>query len=126
MENEESSIFDENRQPLLKYPQIADAEQQTPIQKAISQTFQWTAHLANLLPTGTALAFQLLSPILSNQGRCDTVSRPMTAALVILCGISCFILCFTDSFRDDNGKVCYGLATFRGLWAIDGSASSGA
>ena len=28
---------------------------------------------------------------------------------------------FTDSFRDSQGNVCYGFATFRGLWVIDGS-----
>ncbi|KAF9596459.1 hypothetical protein IFM89_024101 [Coptis chinensis] len=122
-ESDETSQNDQQWQPLLKYRQIADAEQQTPLQKAISQTFQSTAHLANLLPTGSVLAFQLLSPIFSNQGQCDTISRSMTAVLVALCGISCFILCFTDSFRDGNGKVCYGLATIRGLWVIDGSAT---
>ncbi|XP_049399490.1 protein DMP6-like [Solanum stenotomum] len=28
----------------------------------------------------------------------------------------------SDSFRDERGKVRYGLATFRGLWIIDGSS----
>ncbi|KAF5175673.1 Dmp6 [Thalictrum thalictroides] len=122
--NEESNHpHREQQQPLLRKRQIEDVEQQTLIQKAITQTFQSTAHLANLLPTGTVLAFQLLAPIFSNQGHCDTVSRFMTAILVALCGVSCFILCFTDSFRDGNGKVCYGLATIRGLWVIDGSAT---
>lgn len=78
--------------------------------------------MANLLPTGTVLAFQLLAPVFSNQGECDTYGRFMTAFLVALCGISCFIQCFTDSFKDRNGKVRYGLATLRGLWVIDGSA----
>ncbi|KAF9598336.1 hypothetical protein IFM89_026864 [Coptis chinensis] len=66
-ESDETSQNDQQWQPLLKYRQIADAEQQTPLQKAISQAFQSTAHLANLLPTGSVLAFQLLSPIFSNQ-----------------------------------------------------------
>ena len=47
----------------------------------------------------------------------------MTAGLVALCGLSCFLSSFTDSFRDKNGNVCYGFATFRGLWVIDGSAT---
>ncbi|PIA31235.1 hypothetical protein AQUCO_05100032v1 [Aquilegia coerulea] len=114
---------DRNRRPLLCCKQIAEVEQQTPIQKAISRTFESTAHLANLLPTGTVLAFQLLSPIFSNQGQCDIVSRSMTAILVVLCGMSCFVSSFTDSFRDRNGKVCYGMATIHGLWVIDGSAT---
>lgn len=102
---------------------VPNTDKRTPIQKAISQTFQSTAHLANLLPTGSVLAFQLLSPIFSNQGRCDPVSRSMTTGFVSLCGLSCFLLCFTDSFKDKNGNILYGFATLRGLWVIDGSAS---
>ncbi|KAF7803408.1 protein DMP6-like [Senna tora] len=111
---------DEEKLPLLRNKEVPEAERNL-IQKAISQTFQSTAHLANLLPTGTVLAFQILSPIFSNLGECDSVSRIMTASLVALCGASCFLLCFTDSFRDSKGNVCYGFATWRGLWIIDGS-----
>lgn len=91
------------------------------IQKAITQTFQSTSHLANLLPTGSVLVYQLLSPIFTNQGHCDKICKFFTVALVALCGLSCFILCFTDSFKDKKGKICYGFATIRGLWIIDGS-----
>lgn len=117
MDDEEA----QQQQPLL-IPKSSDDDRKTLIQKAISQTFQSTAHLANLLPTGTVLAFQLLSPIFTNQGHCDPMSRVMTAGLVALCGLSCFVQSFTDSFRDRSGKVRYGLATFRGLWVIDGTA----
>lgn len=88
----------------------------------MSQTFQSTAHLAKLLPTGTVMAFQLLSPILTNQGDCDPVSRAMTSVLIALCGLSSFLLSFTDSFKDKDGNICYGFSTFNGLWVIDGSA----
>ncbi|CAJ1938474.1 unnamed protein product [Sphenostylis stenocarpa] len=108
--------------PLLHNMEVPDANRSL-VQRAISQTFQSTAHLANLLPTGTVLSFQLLSPIVTNQGNCDSVSKLMTATLVALCGASCFMQCFTDSFRDDKGNVCYGLATFKGLWVIDGSTT---
>ncbi|KAI5331238.1 hypothetical protein L3X38_021364 [Prunus dulcis] len=115
---------DEQKLPLLQdMSKSVTEEERTLIQKAIRQTFQSTAHLANLLPTGTVLAFQLLAPIFSNQGNCDSVSRSMTAGLVALCGASCFLLSFTDSYRDKNGNVCYGFATFRGLWIIDGSTT---
>ncbi|KAL6282380.1 hypothetical protein ACE6H2_013309 [Prunus campanulata] len=115
---------DEQKLPLLQdMPKSVTEEERTLIQKAIRQTFQSTAHLANLLPTGTVLAFQLLAPIFTNQGNCDSVSRSMTAGLVALCGVSCFLLSFTDSYRDKNGNVCYGFATFRGLWIIDGSTT---
>ncbi|OIV91723.1 hypothetical protein TanjilG_26576 [Lupinus angustifolius] len=111
---------DEQNLPLLANKEVPEAERNL-IQRAISQTFQSTAHLANLLPTGTVLAFQLLSPIFTNLGNCDPISKFMTATLVAISGASCFLLCFTDSFRDSKGNICYGFATFRGLWVIDGS-----
>ena len=117
-QNEEN----EERLPLLRNSEVPEAERNL-IQKAISQTFQSTAHLGNLLPTGTVLAFQLLSPIFTNVGNCDSVSKAMTAALVSLCGASCFMSCLTDSFRDSKGSICYGFATLRGLWVIDGSTT---
>lgn len=95
---------------------------QTIVQIAICNTFKCTAHLANLLPTGTVLAFQLLVPLTTNAGVCDSTSREMTAVLVALLAVSCFILSFTDSFRDSTGRVRYGLATFRGMWVIDGAS----
>ncbi|KAF3965339.1 hypothetical protein ACB098_05G090300 [Castanea mollissima] len=117
----DSNHQDESKQPLLQ--DITETVEKTLIQKAISQTFQSTAHLANLLPTGSVLAFQLLSPIFTNQGICDPIGRFMTAALVTLCGVSCFVLSFTDSFKDKKGNICYGFATTKGLWVIDGSAT---
>uniref|UniRef100_A0A7N0R945 Uncharacterized protein n=1 Tax=Kalanchoe fedtschenkoi TaxID=63787 RepID=A0A7N0R945_KALFE len=113
----------EEEVPFLSDAPSEVVEEKTLIQKAIRQTFQSTAHLANLLPTGTVLTFQLLSPIVSNQGDCDFVTRYMTSALVGLCGLSCFLQSFTDSFKDKDGNVCYGFATVRGLWVIDGSGN---
>ncbi|XP_028793051.1 protein DMP6-like [Neltuma alba] len=115
----DSKEHDEEKLPLLLNMVVPEAERNL-IQKAMNQTFQSSAHLANLLPTGSVLAFQLLSPIFTNLGTCDSVSRFMTAGLVALCGASCFLLCFTDSFRDNKGNICYGFATFSGLWVIDG------
>ncbi|KAJ4839710.1 Protein dmp6 [Turnera subulata] len=122
VEEDSSYHLKEEKVPLLEDLPIPNGQRNL-VQKAISQTFQSTAHLANLLPTGTVLAFQLLAPIFSNQGNCDSVSRSMTAVLVGLCGLSCFLSSFTDSFRDKDGNVCYGFATYRGLWVIDGSAT---
>jgi hypothetical protein len=36
--------------------------------------------------------------------------------------MSCILLSFTDSFKDSRGNICYGFATYSGLWIIDGSA----
>ncbi|XP_027348495.1 protein DMP4-like [Abrus precatorius] len=113
---------DQQKLPLLHNMEVPEPERNL-IQRAINQTFQSTAHLSNLLPTGTVLSFQILSPIVTNQGNCDSVSKLMTATLVALCGASCFLLCFSDSFRDNKGNVCYGFATLRGFWVVDGSTT---
>lgn len=114
-----NEVPQDDKVPLL----LPKTVERSMIQKVISQTFQSTAHLANLLPTGSVLAFQLLSPIFTNQGDCDNVDQYMTAGLIALCGLSCFLLSFTDSFKDQQGNVCYGFAKIRGLWVIDGSTT---
>ncbi|XP_077248752.1 protein DMP3-like [Tasmannia lanceolata] len=88
-------------------------------QRAISQTLTGTAHLANLLPTGTLLAFQLLTPIFSNNGACDSATRVLTQLLLLLLSSSCFLACFTDSFRSSDGQSYYGLASLKGMWVFD-------
>ncbi|KAK8561508.1 hypothetical protein V6N12_048577 [Hibiscus sabdariffa] len=101
-------------QPILKQPK-------TKKQKIVRKTFKGTAILSKLLPTGSALTFQLLSPIVTNNGRCRTeVCQNMLLCLVAFCTGVCFFLSFTDSHRDERGKVRYGVATFRGLWVMDG------
>lgn len=121
LEMEIKVVQQEKKSPLLEENLELPQVEKSIIQKAISQTFQSTSHLANLLPTGSVLAFQLLSPIFTNQGNCDKICKILTIALVTLCGLSCFILSFTDSFKDKKGKISYGFATIRGLWIIDGS-----
>ncbi|XP_068658193.1 protein DMP3 [Aristolochia californica] len=88
-------------------------------QRAISQTLASTAHLANILPTGTLLAFQILTPIVSNNGNCDSVTRPLTQLLLLGLAVSCFLACFTDSFRSPDGQLYYGFATRNGMWLFD-------
>ncbi|MED6157247.1 Protein dmp4 [Stylosanthes scabra] len=123
MESHSNINDEEQKLPLLHdNKEVPEAERST-VQRAISQTFQSTAHLANLLPTGTVLSFQLLSPIFTNQGNCDSVSKFMTCTLLSLSAFSCFLLCFTDTFRDSKGNLCHGFATFKGLWVIDGSTT---
>lgn len=90
-------------------------------QRTISQTLQSTANLANLLPTGTLLAFQLLVPVFTNNGAaCDAVTRTLTLLLLLLLAASCFAACFTDSLRSPtDGRVYYGIATSKGMWLLD-------
>ncbi|KAH7519104.1 hypothetical protein ACOSP7_002307 [Xanthoceras sorbifolium] len=115
----------EQQQPLLENAATVTKPPKTPTQKAMRKTFKGTANLARLLPTGSVLTFQILSPILTHQGQCHTyTSHLMTLGLVALCALSCFLLRLTDSFRDERGKVRYGLATFRGLVVLDTSLRS--
>ncbi|XP_052177575.1 protein DMP7 [Diospyros lotus] len=120
-----ATALEEQQHPLLEaQPQPAPKPSKTSGQKAIRKTFKISAHLSNLLPTGSVLAFQILSPVFTHEGQCrSVVSQSLTLALLALCGISSFLLCFTDSFRDDRGKVRYGLATFGGLRVIDGTVT---
>ncbi|CAI0461202.1 unnamed protein product [Linum tenue] len=58
-----------------------------------------------------------MSPILTNQGKCQSaISTYMALFLLVLCGLSCFLQCLADSFRDAKGKVS-------GLWVMDGSVN---
>ncbi|KAK8582728.1 hypothetical protein V6N13_069500 [Hibiscus sabdariffa] len=93
--------------------------QPTSSRGALSQTLTSTANLANLLPTGTLLAFQLLLPVFTNNGSCDPATRAMTLLLLVLLALSCFLACFTDSVKASDGQVYYGLATFKGLFLFD-------
>lgn len=118
------TVVDEQKQPLIdRAPPTAatDSKEASGGETAVGLALKCTADLAKHLPTGTVLAFQILSPVFTNQGQCDNANRAMAACLVALCGLSCFLLSFTDSFRDSAGKVRHAVATFRGLWVIDGT-----
>ncbi|KAH6789106.1 transmembrane protein [Perilla frutescens var. frutescens] len=91
-------------------------------QTVLTQALQSSANLANLLPTGTIFAFQLLTPIFTNGGSCDTTTRP--TALLIVLAISCLLASFTDSIKCANGDVHYGFVTTKGLWMFDFSNAS--
>uniref|UniRef100_A0A2N9G0V4 Uncharacterized protein n=1 Tax=Fagus sylvatica TaxID=28930 RepID=A0A2N9G0V4_FAGSY len=92
----DSEYHDESKHPFLQ--NINEAEEKTLIQKAISQTFQSTAHLANLLPTGTVLAFQLLSPLFTNEASLTALGTRRETSVM-------------------------GLPPCGDLWVIDGSAT---
>jgi len=108
-------------EPLLENV-LPQKSPKTPAQRTMRKAFKGTAHLSKLLPTGTVLIFQTLSPLFTHQGQCQTMSnKAMTIGLLALCSISCFLLSFTDSFRDERGKVRYGVASMNGMWVMDGS-----
>ncbi|KAM0036210.1 putative protein DMP [Helianthus debilis subsp. tardiflorus] len=93
-------------------------------QWAISQTLASTAQLANLLPTGTLLVLQTVTPIFTNHGSCDAVTRPLTAILLGFLTTFCFLASFTDSFKTSDGQVFYGFATFKGMWVFDSQTAA--
>ncbi|KAL2895816.1 Protein DMP7 [Bienertia sinuspersici] len=105
-----------------KQPLITTKPPKTRTQKAIRKTFKKTSHLSSLLPSGSVLIFEMFSPILTNQGKCETFQTQLiTLCLITFVALSCFFMCFTDSVRDERGKVRYGVATFNGIWIVDGS-----
>jgi hypothetical protein len=92
----------------------------TVVGKALSST----ADLAKHLPTGAVLAFEFLSPTFTADGTCTAANRALTGCLIGACAFSCFLLCFTDSFRDQTGVVRYGFITPSGrLRLIDGAGA---
>ncbi|XP_057543953.1 protein DMP7-like [Amaranthus tricolor] len=126
--NEESQEIDEQqKQPLLENQNQEEnptKQQKTKTQKAIRKTFKRTSHLQSLLPSGSVLIFEMLSPIMSKQGQCQTfLTQFSVICLIIFIGITCFLANFIDSVKDEKDKIRYGFATFKGIWIIDGSMS---
>ncbi|XP_006658493.2 protein DMP5-like [Oryza brachyantha] len=106
-------------------PVIKGSSPQPPPPTAMDKTLSSVANLAKLLPTGTALAFQSLSPSFTNRGACLTSNRYLTAALLYLCVLSCIFFSFTDSFVGGDGKLYYGVATAKGFLVFNYDPSSG-
>ncbi|XP_076924119.1 protein DMP2-like [Bidens hawaiensis] len=80
------------------------------------KTLSGVGNLIKLLPTGTVFTFQFLNPVLTNNGHCSTVNKYLSAALITVCGLSCILSSFTDSYEDEDGTTHYGVATPHGFW----------
>ncbi|KAM6602327.1 hypothetical protein CsatA_021936 [Cannabis sativa] len=85
------------------------------VAKGVQKTLSKTSMLANFLPTGTLLTFEMVLPSIYGNGECSPVSTTMMHVLLGLCSLSCFFFHFTDSFRGPDGKVYYGFVTTKGL-----------
>ncbi|KAI4373476.1 hypothetical protein MLD38_011598 [Melastoma candidum] len=85
------------------------------VAKGFQKTISKTSLLANFLPTGTLLTFEMLLPSASGKGQCNAGNALMINALLALCSLSCFLFHFTDSFKTPDGKVYYGFVTPKGL-----------
>lgn len=85
--------------------------------RAVHRAIQSLGHLSNFLPTGTALLFQFLLPLVSDKGKCSAIAdKYLTGILLVGCAISCCAMCFTDTYTAADGVKYYGIATAHGLW----------
>uniref|UniRef100_A0A2N9HJ24 DUF679 domain membrane protein 2 n=1 Tax=Fagus sylvatica TaxID=28930 RepID=A0A2N9HJ24_FAGSY len=80
------------------------------------KTLSGLGNLIKHLPTGTVFMYEFLSPVVSNNGDCETINKYLTAILVGLCGFSCAFSSFTDSYVGDDGIPHYGVVTSKGIW----------
>ncbi|XP_021742913.1 uncharacterized protein LOC110708996 [Chenopodium quinoa] len=87
---------------------------------SIHKTLSGAANLANLLPTGTVLAFQALISPFSHNGLCHAVNKYLTISLITVFALICFLSSFTDSFIGPDSKVYYGIATRKGIYIFNG------
>ncbi|XP_044431805.1 protein DMP3-like [Triticum aestivum] len=94
---------------------IAPAAAAGPASKATDKVMSSAANLAQLLPTGTMLAYQALSPPFTNHDKCKASNQWLTAALVIILVAQCILFSFTDSVLGRDQKLYYGVATPRGF-----------
>ncbi|KAJ0975674.1 hypothetical protein J5N97_017639 [Dioscorea zingiberensis] len=85
----------------------------------IDKTLSSTANLAKLLPSGTVLALEALSPSFANKGNCYPSNKYLTSTLILVCTLSCIFFSFTDSLIGQDGKLYYGVATFKGFYVLN-------
>lgn len=78
---------------------------------ATDKVMSSAANLAQLLPTGSVLAYQALSPSFTNRGDCAGSNQWLTAALVAVLALFSLFFSFTDSVLGRDGKLYYGVAT---------------
>ncbi|MCD7472422.1 hypothetical protein HAX54_013656 [Datura stramonium] len=109
---------------IINTPQAAPAPTPViikPVQgnRRANKVLAGASNLANLLPTGTVLAFQTLMPSFTDGGSCLVTHKYLTEGLIILCAAACFFSSFTDSFLDQNGRIYYGIAVPKGFYLFN-------
>ncbi|KAL5995814.1 hypothetical protein ACLOJK_025884 [Asimina triloba] len=100
------------------------AKDSTTTQTTTGKTLNGVGNIIKLLPTGTVFLFQFLSPVLTNYGSCSTTNKIVTGILLAACGFSCCFASFTDSYKDSNSKIHYGIVTTSGMWLFDSSSGA--
>ncbi|KAI8011215.1 Protein DMP2 [Camellia lanceoleosa] len=85
-------------------------------QNITDKTYATAGNLIKLLPTGTVFFFQFFNPVFTNNGTCHVANKYLTAFLIGVCGISCFMSTFHDSYKGSDKNTHYGIATLKGIW----------
>ncbi|XP_022876931.1 protein DMP2-like [Olea europaea var. sylvestris] len=93
-------------------------------QSRVTKTYTAAGNFVRLLPTGTVFIYQFLNPLLTNNGKCHIVNKYLSSILISLCGLSCILTTFTDSYTDSQGKTHYGIVTRKGMWVPTDNAGS--
>ncbi|KAI3443175.1 uncharacterized protein J3R85_000075 [Psidium guajava] len=89
-----------------------------------SSAYTGLGNIIKLLPSGTVFLFQFLNPLLTNNGQCHTYNKYLSAILIAVCGLSCCIASFTDSYKGSDGSTHYGITTTKGIWPSSSSSNS--
>ncbi|KAF8665954.1 hypothetical protein HU200_054040 [Digitaria exilis] len=76
-------------------------------------------NLLQQLPAGPVLAFQALAATFTNQGKCLTSNLWLTAGLVTFLSATCIFFSFTDTVKDESGKLHKGVALPGRLHLVD-------
>ncbi|XBH97800.1 hypothetical protein VPH35_127418 [Triticum aestivum] len=104
---------------------IAPAAAAGPASKATDKVMSSAAKLTQLLPTGTLLAYQALSPSFTNHGKCEASNQWLTTALVIILAALCILFSFTDSVLGRDQKLYYGIQVKQLSYLYTISSNSG-
>jgi hypothetical protein len=102
---------------------LSTSDKETSATKAVTYSLSSLSNLAKMLPTGVVFVFQILSNVISHNGDCGKGNKVLVGICVGILGIVCFVLSFSDTFTDSDGKVHYGIATKSGIATI-GSGKS--
>ncbi|KAL3687424.1 hypothetical protein R1sor_013733 [Riccia sorocarpa] len=115
-----STSLSREAEPLLHRGDVATSAGtavNNPWANFVNGLYNGASNLANLLPTGTFLAFTAIGPIVTDNGTCDDpFEYNLTLVTTIFFALFCFLTCFTDSYQAADGEVYYGIVTFKGLW----------
>ncbi|KAL7220591.1 hypothetical protein ACSBR2_013468 [Camellia fascicularis] len=92
------------------------------MQNIKDKTYTTIGNFINLLPTGIVFLFQFFNLVFTNNDTCHFTNKYLTASLIGVCGISCFMSTFHDSYKGSDKNTHYGIATLKGLWPSTASS----